>query len=226
MMPEDLGGSSGSREPSPAVSALTGFDPGRSAVLSECGRYRYRLERQCAGDGATLVLMVNPSTADAEKDDATIRKLVGFGNRHRWGRLMVGNLFAYRATDVRELAAAYDPIGPVNDVYLQGMANEADRVICAWGPVSKVPLRLRCRWQVVWGELPMRLATYSIGAPAKCGHPRHPLMLAYSEPLLAWGPPASAMSARQGQDPQGLEAKPASATGAAGDAQTPSEPTP
>ena len=37
---------------------------------------------------------------------------------------------------------------------------------------------------------------------------------------------ASAMSARQGQDPQGLEAKPASATGAAGDAQTPSEPTP
>ena len=48
-----------------------------SAVISECGLYRYRLERQTAGAGSTLVVMVNPSTADAEQDDATIRKLKG-----------------------------------------------------------------------------------------------------------------------------------------------------
>jgi hypothetical protein len=132
--------------------------------------------------------MVNPSTADAEQDDATIRKLKGFGARHGWGRIMVGNLFAYRATDVRELAKANDPVGPVNDMHLAIMAKEARRIIVAWGPVSKVSARLRNRWHEVWGELPAFKPIFSIGAPAKCGHPRHPLMLAYAEPILPWEP--------------------------------------
>lgn len=165
-----------------------GFDPARSAVLSDCGTYRYRLERQTPGEGATAIIMVNPSTADAENDDATIRKLIGFGQRHRWGKLLVGNLFAYRATDVRALATADDPVGPVNDLHLQAMADEAQRVVLAWGPQSKVPLRLRRRWANVWGELPAFKHVYSIGSPAKCGHPKHPLMLAYAEPIIEWVP--------------------------------------
>lgn len=70
-----------------------------TAIISACGRYRYRLERPGTGPGATAIIMVNPSTADAELDDATIRKLRGFGARNGWGRLIVGNLFAYRAPD-------------------------------------------------------------------------------------------------------------------------------
>ena len=159
------------------------------AVISPCGQYRYRLERQCPGEGVTLVIMVNPSTADAEQDDATIRKLKGFGARHNWGRLMVGNLFAYRATDVRELAQVEDPVGPLNDNHLHIMAKAADRIIVAWGPVSKVPPRLRNRWFEVWGNLPLDRDVLSIGAPAKCGHPKHPLMLPYDSPLLEWGHP-------------------------------------
>lgn len=160
-----------------------------SAVLSDCGRYRYRLERDGPGEGSTVVIMVNPSTADADQDDATIRKLRGFGARNNWGRIIVGNLFAYRATDVRELARTDDPIGPLNDMHLNIMENEADRMIVAWGPVSKVPAQYRQRWLDFWGERLGKTRMFSIGEPAKCGHPKHPLMLPYDSPILAWEPP-------------------------------------
>ncbi|MEN2747118.1 DUF1643 domain-containing protein [Sphingomonas sp. T9W2] len=162
------------------------------AVISDCGLYRYRLERLCQGGGVTGVIMVNPSTADGSADDHTIRKLRGFGDRNEWGRLLVGNLFAYRATDVRELANAADPIGPLNDGHLNIIFGEADRVVFAWGPVTKQPPGVRHRWMHV-----ARMATSLghqplwIGPVAKCGHPKHPLTLAYSLPLSRWTAPSA-----------------------------------
>jgi hypothetical protein len=163
-----------------------------SAIISDCGRYRYRLERNTGGPGGfvTAVIMVNPSTADAELDDATIRKLKGFARANRWGRIIVGTLFALRATDVRVLAKVDDPIGPDNDDHLRNIIVEADRVIVAWGPRSKLPPRLRNRYLAVLSML-RRFETKPecIGPPAKDGHPRHPLMLPYSSPILPWTPP-------------------------------------
>ena len=158
------------------------------AIISDCGQYRYWLERQCDGEGATAVIMVNPSTADAEQDDATIRKLRGFGNRNRWGRLIVGNLFAYRATDVRELGRVSDPVGPDNDYWLNRIAGTVDRVIYAWGPVVKQPKSFRAiRWPRVMGIF-LGVEGYRIGGPAKCGSPKHPLMLAYDNEIQGHHP--------------------------------------
>lgn len=161
---------------------------GRGAIISDCGRYRYRLERDGPGHGATAIIMVNPSTADAETDDATIRKLKGFGERNQWGRLIVGNLFALRATDVRELSKVEDPVGPENDDWLWRIVCSVDRIICAWGPLSKQPRYHRARWRraiEIAGSVPL----FSIGAPAKCGHPKHPLMLPYDSPIVPWRMP-------------------------------------
>lgn len=164
---------------------MTAPDP--RAIISDCGRYRYRLEREGHGLGSTAIIMVNPSTADATQDDATIRKLRGFGERNQWGRIIVGNLFAYRATDVRELGKVSDPVGPENDEHLKAILSQVDRVLFAWGPVSKQPKYNRSRWAVVdafakgSGHFPL-----CIGAPAKCGHPKHPLMLGYDSPILHW----------------------------------------
>ncbi len=177
----------------PECSSL--FDTGSSAIISECGQYRYRLERSwdvhaAPSYGQTTVIMVNPSTADASNNDATIRKLIGFGS-NRWANIVVGNLFAYRATDVRELANAADPVGPDNDEHLRQMIGEAFRLIFAWGPTAKLPKRLRDRWRVVdqmarqMGKEPL-----SIGPPAKDGQPCHPLMLAYATSLMTWTAPA------------------------------------
>lgn len=160
-----------------------------SAIISDCGVYRYRLERAGPGEGQTTVIMVNPSTADAERDDATIRKLKGFGERYQWGRIVVGNLFAYRATDVKELATAADPIGPENDLHLMDMLREADRFVVAWGPMAKLPKRLRTRFRRVLEIAHMvSRRPMSIGKPAKDGHPCHPLMLPYSLELQPWRP--------------------------------------
>ena len=141
------------------------------------------------GTGTTAVIMVNPSTADAEADDATIRKLRGFGLHYAWGRIIVGNLYAYRATDVRELSAIDDPIGPENDEHLATIFDEADQIIVAWGPIGKQPR--------AWREARVRRVldiigdreTWSLGEPAKDGHPRHPLMLSYANVPCRWSSP-------------------------------------
>jgi len=160
------------------------------AIISPCGTYRYRLERQCAGEGSTVIIMVNPSTADATQDDPTIRKLRGFADRYGWGRIIIGNLFAYRSTDVRALATVSDPVGPDNDYRLAEMFLDAERAIFAWGPAGKLPKRLREQWREADRiARAMHLSPMSIGAPAKDGHPCHPLMLPYSRELQPWSHP-------------------------------------
>jgi hypothetical protein len=165
------------------------IQPG-TAVLSSCGIYRMRLERDLGSNGPTVAILgVNPSTADASIDDQTIRKDIGFGRRLGWGRLIKGNKFAFRATDVKALRTAADPIGPENDMHLEQIMRDADMVIAAWGPLSKLPDRLRTRWRRV-----VAIAD-AVGKPLHCfgtaqdGHPRHTLMLAYETALTAWSHP-------------------------------------
>lgn len=63
-----------------------------SAIISECGAYRYRLERQWDGEKPNVAFLVlNPSTADASQDDPTIRRCIGFARYWGFGGLIVGN---------------------------------------------------------------------------------------------------------------------------------------
>lgn len=161
----------------------------RSAIISPCGTFRLRLDRDLECDGRVATLLgVNPSKADGEIDDATIRKGYGFATRNDIGRFIMGNKFAFRATDVRELKTARDPIGPLCDSYLEQMMREADIVIAAWGPLAKLPQHLRGRWKRV-----VEIAR-SVDKPLHCfgtsqdGQPRHILMLSYDTPLVLWQP--------------------------------------
>lgn len=161
------------------------------AVISDCGKYRYRLERHAIGSGAGAVawIMVNPSTADAANDDATIRRVIGFSDRLGFGWLIVGNVFAYRSTDIKGLASVNDPIGPDNEQHLREIMREAQTVIVAWGPVAKVPKLHRRRYQrVVRIAQELGVTLHCLGT-ANDGHPRHPLMLSYSSELQPWSPP-------------------------------------
>lgn len=133
--------------------------------------------------------MVNPSKADAITNDHTITKSIGFATRLGAGRFIVGNKFAWRATDIRELPRAVDPIGALNDRHLETIVREADQVIVAWGSLSKLPVAMRSRWRAV------AAIAERVGKPLWCwgtardGHPLHPLMLAYDTPLIPWEPP-------------------------------------
>lgn len=161
-----------------------------SALFSDCGKYRWRLDRDlgCEGPGAA-VFGVNPSTAGAEQNDQTITKVIGFGRRLGWGRFIMANPHGLISTDVKALARHPDPIGPDNPRHLQAIVEEADILIAAWGPLAKLPQRLRGNWAMIWN-----LAN-AAGKPMHCwgtaadGHPRHPLMLAYDTPLVPWTRP-------------------------------------
>ena len=165
---------------------------GKSAILSDCGLYRYRLDREVdglLGSKTVAFVMVNPSTADAETDDATIRKVVGFARRIGARRVIVGNLFAYRATDIKALRGAPDPIGIENDAHLRRILGESDICIAAWGALSKLPPNLRRRWSCFHdmatsaGKMLMCLGT------AQDGHPLHPCMIGYDRPVIEWSRP-------------------------------------
>ena len=173
------------------------------ADISADGKYRYLLWREWRGvapnknwrwlgakDGAgeeigepksCLFIMLNPSTADADKDDPTIRRCVAFAKRFGFDRLEVVNLFAFRATDPREvlrMTAAGDPVGVRNQEVIERAASDAGLIICAWG-TNGAHLQ---QAETVLGWL-SDSETFALGL-SKEGHPRHPLYLKADAPLL------------------------------------------
>ena len=152
----------------------------RTAQISPCGLYRYRLTREWSDMPLLPFVMLNPSTADAEEDDPTIRRCMAFGRREGAGGIVVVNQFAFRATNPDALRTAADPFGPDNDAALQETGREAAAmrvpVICAWGAhgghsnrhivlLMQTGARLMCLGRT------------------KNGHPRHPLYVRGDQPL-------------------------------------------
>lgn len=149
-----------------------------SAVLSGCGIYRYELRRTItASDRVAAFIMLNPSTADAEQDDPTIRRCIGFARALGCGKLIVANLFAFRATKPGDMKRARDPVGPINDQYIFTSARKAmmsgGPIICAWGAHGS----FRDRDMAVLAMLHREgMDAMSLGETA-ANMPRHPLYL-------------------------------------------------
>ena len=156
----------------------------RDARLSDCGRYRYLLRRTWDhSKPRVLFVMLNPSTADAEIDDATIRSCVRLSKAHGDGSFEVVNLFAYRATDPAQLQKAADPIGPSNDAVIEGAIGRCDLAICAWGAHPMAGNRA----SAVRGLLrSFRPAVFCFGT-TKAGAPKHPLYIKTGTPLEVFG---------------------------------------
>lgn len=107
----------------------------KTALLSDCGRYRYNLTRRWGAEDWCLFIMLNPSTADASQDDPTIRRCMGFARKWGYGGLIVCNLFPLRATDPQELYSATYPasVGERNIAKVLSACAQANLIVCAWG---------------------------------------------------------------------------------------------
>lgn len=164
---------------------MTGFLIRRAASISACGKYRYRLTRYWGPGKMLPFVMLNPSTADADVDDPTIRRCMGFARRFEAGGIIVVNLFAYRATDPVELKRVADPIGPANFDALQEIAivsgGTNSPVICAWGTSAGE------RGADVVAMMRREHAHLFCLGLTKGGHPRHPLYVRGDAPLLPFG---------------------------------------
>jgi hypothetical protein len=163
------------------------------AFISEDARYRYSLRRWWNPTGPSLVFaMLNPSTADAEKDDPTIRRCISFARREACAGIDIVNLYAYRASDPDRLATAgVDTVGPLNSEFLykaaRGAALRGVPVICAWGAnphATKDGIDGRA----------LDIFRYA-GAKTAClgitskGAPRHPLYVKGDAPIVAYNGP-------------------------------------
>lgn len=141
----------------------------KKATLSDCGKYRYELSRIWDNSlPIVLFIMHNPSTADANEDDPTIRRCIGFAKQWGYGGIMVGNLFPYRATDPKELLnKSFEEICPIENIgYTNKLAAKCHLHILAYGnPVIKdsAPEFFDERWHY------LKLT--------KSGNPCHPLYL-------------------------------------------------
>ncbi len=156
-----------------------------SAVISPCGTYRYRLTREWANGEKVLFIMLNPSTADAEKDDPTIRKCIGFARQWGYNGLTVVNLFAFRATDPRELLATKDPIGPDNDTEILAAIAGHERIVAAWGAKAWTVDPDRIRKMIGVDFLGVHAHAECFGL-TKDGAPKHPLYVPYATNLVQY----------------------------------------
>lgn len=153
----------------------------RAALISPCGAYRYTLFRGWAPGPLATFVMCNPSTADADVDDPTIRKCIGFARRWGFGSLSVVNLFAFRATDPAELKRAGFPSGgSANDLHILEQCARAERVVLAWGGAVPSGHKRIVEVRALLARLPT--TAQCLGRTMQ-GEPRHPLMLAYSTAL-------------------------------------------
>jgi hypothetical protein len=172
------------------------------AVISDDGRYRYVLDRNLnehpdmTGEGTVLFVMLNPSTADANKNDPTIRRCIRFGQRWGYDKLVVANLYALRATNPRALRTEPEPVGAIlptthlrdgagnviekrgvniNDEWLRGLSADPSlmRVICAWGHLGTHAQRERA--DRVFDILSTHYAPIKCLGLTKDGFPKHPL---------------------------------------------------
>lgn len=146
----------------------------RSAELSMNRLYRFSLSRAWeGGEGTVCFVMLNPSTADELTDDATIRKCIAYAKRWGYERMNVVNLYAFRATDPRQLFRTRRPIiGVDNDHEIYLISGCSDLVVCGWG--TKVKKEREEEVLAVIrkaGKVPHCLRV------TKDGHPSHPLYL-------------------------------------------------
>lgn len=154
-----------------------------SAIISDCGKYRYVLRRDpdlLADRAPALFVMLNPSKADAEQDDPTIRRCKNFAKLWGCAGLIVVNLYAFRATDPKELWKAEDPVGPENDFHLSNQLFAGD-VVCAWGNNAREDRVLE--FLELANKAGSRL--WHLGL-TKAGQPRHPLFVRADQPLIRW----------------------------------------
>jgi hypothetical protein len=154
------------------------------AVFSPCERYRYVLWREWDTSLPSIAFcMLNPSTADERKNDATIERCKRRAEMLGYGRIDIVNLFAFRSTDPRLLYKQADPVGPHNFEAIVQAVKRNDMLICGWGrhgAFCRMGANIKHRMQQFY---PSKLRVLVVN---KDGSPKHPLYIAYDVHPREW----------------------------------------
>lgn len=149
------------------------------ATLSKDRMYRYSLWR-IWDESLPVVLFIglNPSTANENEDDNTIRRCINFAKGWGYGGLYMANLFAYRTKDPEVMMAVPYPVGNGNDEILVELYKKADITIAAWSADGNFKNRDK--------EVQLLLPELHVLKINKDGSPGHPLYLKKSLTPKQW----------------------------------------
>lgn len=161
----------------------------RGAIISDDAVHRYELWRVWGSywTRRMLFVMLNPSTADANVDDPTIRRCMGFARREGCEGIDVVNLFSKRVTRPVHLFEGVDPEGPGNLGFVRRHVEQAGRrrhpVVVAWGAHGFAQNSDAYDWLSK-----QKTALLCLGT-TKDGSPRHPLYVKGDTPLTSFEGP-------------------------------------
>ena len=142
----------------------------KTANFSSCRKYRYSLSRIWDKQKKfVLFIGLNPSTADEEVDDPTIRRCSGYAQKWGYGGFIMVNLFAYRTTLPSNLKKVKYPVGKDNDKYIMTLSKKADITVAAWGNNGNLYSRDKQVLSLVPSLMCLKIN--------KSGQPAHPLYL-------------------------------------------------
>jgi len=153
----------------------------KGAILSRDRKYRYLLWREWNNSQKTCVFIgLNPSTADETEDDPTLRRCVNFAKQWGYGKYVMVNLFAYRATNPSELIKQEKPIGYKNNYHIKSVCFNADLVVAAWGNYGTLLNRDKKLLKLL-KHIPLKCFNITVK-----GQPAHPLYQPKKRQLIAY----------------------------------------
>ena len=149
-----------------------------NAIFSECGKYRYVLTRIWEPlEPLAMCIGLNPSTANADEDDPTIRRLSSLLKNNGFGGFFMCNLFALVSPYPEDLQSCPDPVKD-NDKWLIETADKVTHVVYCWGNFDEATYRAK--------KIKNMFPSKHINCFGKNrnGSPKHPLYLKANTELI------------------------------------------
>lgn len=147
------------------------------ANFSGCGKYRFALWRIWDEDKPIITFVgLNPSTANEDTNDPTIRRVIRFANRWGYGGVYMMNLFPLVTPNPKDLLTKPIPkwAQRLNDSLLGKII---DHVVFAWGSFPEAKEK---------GEQIAARVKGQALAINKDGSPRHPLYVPAKTELIPY----------------------------------------
>lgn len=167
-----------------AMPSLSAMRIKRSALLSDerVPLYRWWLRRAWVEGAARITwVMLNPSDADHERDDPTMRAVMHFSWLWGFGDCSVVNLYPFRSPHpralrnwLRDCPAASAAAMRTNEDYLINRCLMADMVVAAWGAGAPNKMHADYIARAVLKRCPALRALHCLGT-TDYGWPKHPL---------------------------------------------------
>ena len=135
------------------------------------------------GNKTLVIIGINPSTADEERTDRTITRVIKHTQQFGYDSFKMINIYPLRATNFNKLPKEFnEKLHKQNIIEIKKTIETASAVLCAWG----THINDRKYFKICYSDIlkiisGTTLPTYCLGV-TKHGHPLHPLLRGIATP--------------------------------------------